>query len=133
MDEGSDCSLKRLMALSAEIIELCREHPELCSVSSTKIEEIVRTIGHNLKSPAVTEIARHTAERNENGHLIKAQTKHYRMIAAQLAKRHKLPFDAKRARKKATVMEWLDEHWNTVRRDFFVLFDKIEETLAEVD
>jgi hypothetical protein len=70
-----------------------------------KIEEIVLAIRQTLKPPVVSQRARQIAEWNKNGYPIKSQTKHYRTIAAQLAKKHLLPFDLKLARKKVTITE----------------------------
>jgi hypothetical protein len=132
MDE-SNSPLRRVVNLSAEILQLCSTHPELSSICTNGLEAISKSIHNSQRLASTNEILRHIDERKEKGSPIQAKTNHYRMIAAQLSKRHHIPFDRKRSRKRITVLEWLDDNWDTVRHDFFVLLDKIEETLAEVD
>jgi hypothetical protein len=130
-----DTGLQRTITLLAEILSLCNIHRHVTEFANARLAEICSAAASVIqpKVTAMDAIAKHLEEQKREKHPIRPQIKHYWMIANQLAKMHNIQFDLKRSCKKKKVMDWLDQHWDTVKDEFFVLLNKIEQTVEECD
>jgi hypothetical protein len=105
------------------MLTMCRHHPEVEEKARNRLTEITRSLGSARSSRADEAIAKQLDDLKARGVTLNPKTKHYRIIAAQLAKRHHIPFDCKRYRKKVAVMRWLSEHWGIVESECLLLLE----------
>jgi hypothetical protein len=121
----TDPTLQETLALIAEILQLCHDHPELAATAQSRAAQIVSNCEQSIEpsNRAQAAIQEHLNELRKKRKPINPPTLVYREIAEQLAKRHHLPLDAKTVRRKDELIHWFGQHWNLIEAEFFVALD----------
>ena len=135
MSESSP-QLAETMKLLADIMIICRNNRELCTLANTRLHEIIYSFD---KSPEELAAAKHKLRsqkaieehiavvKKTSGVVIRPTSVHYRQIALILAKRNDFEFDPKTTKKKEDIMKWFDKYWDKIRQDVFVLLDQLSQ------
>lgn len=115
------------LGMLSEVLTLCDQHPSLSSIATARVSDIVaRYSPAQAPAPltrAEAEIEAHAAVvRRHNASLQTAAA--CADIAAFLARKHSLEFDAAALRRPPELFQWLDAHWDLIRDQFFILFDQ---------
>lgn len=134
--QEKDKSLENLnctLSILSEILAFCDQHPKLSMLATHGLNDIISKFspenaqdGDQLenKTRAEKEIKEHISDLKKKHRQIRATTNIYKDIATFLSRKHGLDFDPKAMNTTADLFPWFDEHWDMIKDQFFILFDK---------
>jgi hypothetical protein len=112
----------------AEILCLCQADPSLADIARQRLDELIARFDVRPDVSAPKGRAQHEIDmflcHLRRHREVKPTALNFRDFARCAARRYNLPLDQKVTKRQDDVIQWLDEHWDKVRRDLFTYLEQ---------